>query len=136
MFVWIQRGPVRNGGRKGVMWWHVTLCENVGSPNSYRVSYFKRRGGCLQIFASSCLGGVLLRVPLEGVAVVRVSLWWCLFADAGEVSRRVSLKDVAPGVPVCGCCRRGVAEGVGGGCRCGGACSRMLERFCFSIWKR
>lgn len=33
-------------------------------------------------------------------------------------------------------CWRGVVEGVAGGCRCGGACWRMLERCGFSIWKR
>ena len=53
-------------------------------------------------------------------------LWWCFFADAGEVSRRVSLKDVALGVPVCGCWK-GVAEGVGGGCRCGGEVSLRVS---------
>ena len=69
-------------------------------------------------------GGVWVSLDLEAAAVVvsvegccwRVSLCWCLFADAGEVSR--TLEGVVVAVFVRRC-RRGVGEGVTGGrCSC------------------
>lgn len=53
-----------------------------------------------------------------------MSLW----DAARDASRRVSLEGVAVVAVFVRGCWRGVVEGVAGGCRCGGACLRMLER--------
>lgn len=57
-------------------------------------------GGVMRVPLAVDSGEVSRRMSLE------VSLSWCLFGDAGEVSRRVSLSWAVRG------CWRGVAEGV------------------------
>lgn len=58
-----------------------------------------------------------------------MSLW----DAARDASRRVSLEGVAVVAVFVRGCWRGVVEGVAGGCRCGGACLRMLERCCWRL---